>query len=488
MTTIDEGNPMTSTVSFVLGGRLQSVDLNGAPESSPTTTVLNYLRALPTHKGVKEGCAEGDCGACTVVLGELDTHGNLRYKAVDSCLVFLPMLHRKQLVTVENLASNGELHAVQQAMVDTDGSQCGFCTPGFIMSLFTLYKNYDHPTRGEINDALTGNLCRCTGYRPIVEAASRSCVHKGIDHFSNGEQDVTRMLQSISVSTLNIRTARQEYHQPATLAEALEWKSTHKDTVVTNGATDIALRVTKKHELLKSILDLSAIRELQACSETNQEIVLGSGMNLNDVFDSVKKDFPALSDMLSVFGSRQIRNLATLGGNLGTASPISDTIPVLMAYNASIRLQSTGGTRDVPLNDFIKGYRETDRKPDELITAVVIPKLSAGIIVRSYKISKRKDLDISTLSGVFRLQLNSRNNVVESIRLCYGGMAAMVKRARSLEQSLIGKKWERSTVEQVMPLIEKEFTPIADARGGIEFRKAAAANLLLKFWSETNPK
>ncbi|MGH9427819.1 MAG: FAD binding domain-containing protein, partial [Terriglobia bacterium] len=256
-------------------------------------------------------------------------------------------------------------------------------------------------------------------------------------------------------------------------------------TIVICGSTDVALRVTKKHELLKETLDLSGIEELKTIEENESSMTIGAAAPLSIVMAAVQKDFPALHEMLAVFGSQQIRNLATLGGNLGTASPIGDTLPVLMAYNAQIVLESLGSKREIHINDFIKGYRQTDRRADELITAVIIPKVQSGTTVKSYKVSKRKDLDIATVSGGFRLQLNARNNIVESIRLAYGGMADRVKRARAAERFLIGKKWERETVEQTMPLIDQEYTPISDARGSAEFRRVAARNLLMKFWSET---
>lgn len=420
-----------------------------------------------------------------MVLGERDEGEKIRYKSVDSCLVFLPMIHGKQLITVEELGkSEGELHPAQRAMVETGGSQCGFCTPGFIMSMFSLYKNSEKPSRTEIDEALTGNLCRCTGYRPIVEAAARSCIHQGKDQFTNLQSQTSTLLQSIPKESLRLQSREQEYYRPVSLTESLRLKRDLRDALVICGATDQALRVTKKHELLKQIIDVSGIEELKKISENSDSVTIGAGVCLTDVMRRTRNDFPALHEMLSVFGSQQIRNVATIGGNLGTASPIGDSLPVLIAYNARVVLESIGNKREVPMDEYITGYRQTARKPDELITAVVIPKTKNGAVVKSYKVSKRKDLDISTVSAGFRLELNGGTRV-STIKLAYGGMAEMTKRAKRVEEFLTGKEWKREAVEKAMPLVEEEFKPISDARAQAEFRTVAARNLLLKFWSET---
>ncbi len=475
---------MQTTITFILDDKIISIDFGNSSKLTPTTTVLNYLRSLPAHKGVKEGCAEGDCGACTVVIAEL-IKNRLRYLAVDSCLVFLPMIHGKQLITVENLKINSEhLHPVQQAMVDTDGSQCGFCTPGFIMSMFALYKNHTNPTRAQIDDALTGNLCRCTGYRPIIEAAAKSCIKNGMDHFTRDESRIIELLKSIPEESVHIETDRQRYYHPASISEALELKSKYPDADVINGATDAALRVTKKHALLETVIDLSGVTDLLYIDESDTAFTIGAGISLTGLMPRIKNDFGALYSILEVFGSQQIRNFATLSGNLATASPIGDTLPVLIAYGASVVLESTRGKREIPVEQFITGYRETAKESDELITAVILPKPAEGEIFRSYKISKRKDLDISTISSGFKL-VPGNDEKVESIILAYGGMAEKIKRADTVEQFLTGKEWNRITVEEAMQYIDDDFNPISDVRGGAEMRRVAAKNLLLKFWVET---
>jgi len=475
-------------VSFVLNDKIQEIDFVNS-EYKPTTSVLKYLRSLSGHKGVKEGCGEGDCGACTIALAELNGE-KLIYRAVDSCLVFLPMIHGKQLITVENLAdAKGGLHPVQQAMIDVYASQCGYCTPGFVMSLFALFKSPAKPTKEIILDAITGNLCRCTGYVPIIEAAEKACKNRGKDIFNLREKQTIALLKQInSTETITVKTNEQQYFKPFTLAEVLELKVKYPNALLVSGNTDTGLRVTKKHELLPGIIDISSVEELKTITETKQSLSVGAGVTMEQLKQASEKLFPALYKMLSVFGSKQIRSMATIGGNIGSASPIGDSLPVLMAYDAVVAVCNKKESRVIKVKDFIKGYRTTDLRKDEIIFSVGIPFPEKDQIIRSYKISKRKDLDISTCSAGFMLELNKKDNTVKDIVLAYGGMAATTKRAATTEKYLIGKKWSKPVLEKAGEVLYKEFTPLSDARSGEEFRRIATRNLLWKFYEETTSK
>jgi xanthine dehydrogenase small subunit len=476
---------MQNKVSFVLDNKIETIEFGN--EHKPTHTVLNYLRKNPCHKGVKEGCAEGDCGACTVVLAELNQDNKLNYKAIDSCLVFLPMLQGKHLITVENLENGDDiLHPVQEALAEANGSQCGFCTPGIVMSMFSLYKNENKPSKELVEDALTGNLCRCTGYKPIIEATIKSCSNEGLDHFSNREDEVISMLKEIQNSdeSKTIKTDKQVYFQPKTKLEALELKEKHPNAIVINGSTDVSLRVTKRHELLEEIIDLSQVSELKKCLISPYLVKFGSGMSLEDVKRVSETELPTLFELLAVFGSKQIREMGTIGGNIGSSSPISDTLPLLMVYNAEIKLQNIKSDRLVNMNDYPIAYRQTAKKENEIITTIIVPKPSKNAKIKFYKVSKRKDLDISTLSAAFYLLLEG--NLVKEIKIAYGGMAALVKRVTKAENYLLGKPWDRNFIEDAMEIIGNEFTPLSDARSNAEFRTIASKNLLLKFWSETS--
>jgi xanthine dehydrogenase small subunit len=479
-----------SSIKFVLDNRLTEIKFLPDSTIKPTTTVLNYLRSLQGHKGVKEGCAEGDCGACTIVVAELNDRGGLYYKSLDSCLLFLPVIHGKHLITVENLAiKKGKeiaLHPVQAALVNEGGSQCGYCTPGIVMSMFGLYKNHRNPTREIIEDALTGNLCRCTGYRPIIDAAHEACSSTDFDHFSANEEKIISLLEKIGEdkTTIKIIAGKQTYLKPFTIEEAIRLRKEHPDALIVNGSTDVALQQTKKKILLTKILDLSAVDELKLIVEDHSKIAIGAGTSIEELLNFSETRLPALASILSVFGSLQIRNLATLGGNIGSASPIGDALPVLMALDGKVRLLAHGRQRELALENFILGYRKTDIEPDEIIALIIISKPSKSEIVRSYKISKRKDLDISSVSACFRLKLDKSKNV-GAIKIIYGGMAASIKHAVKTEDFLKGLPWTRENIGKAMEILYQEFSPISDARADADSRRIMAKNLLMKFWLET---
>ena len=470
-----------SIISFVLDNAIVNIDFNKQTQYTPTTTLLNYLRSLPNHKGVKEGCAEGDCGACTIVIGEI-INNKIRYSAVNSCLIFLPMIHGKQIITIENLGTLENLHPVQKEMVNSDASQCGFCTPGFTMSIFSMYKNENAPNKETISDYLAGNLCRCTGYRPIIEAASNACANIKPDTFSKNESQIIALLNKINKEDIELITETQKYLRPISLKSALNLKQQYKNALVINGSTDIALRVTKKNELLPLIIDINAVDELKYIKENSDEYIIGAGCNLESIKDYFKDSLPILNNILKVFGSKQIRKIATIGGNVGSASPIGDTIPVLMALKSTVEVKSILKTRTFLLSDFIVDYRKTLLSENELITKIIIPKPNDTTILKSYKISKRKELDISTVSASFSVEI--KNNIIKSFYVYYGGMSAFTKLPKKTCDFLIGKQFSKETIIQATKLLAEDYSPISDARSGKKARMIMAQNLLIKFWDE----
>ncbi len=475
-----------TNISFVLDDQIVSIDFS-KDNIKPTQTLLHYLRSSPFHKGTKEGCGEGDCGACTVVTGTL-VNNDIKYQAVDSCLIFLPMLHGKQIITIENLeqknADDIVLHPVQKAVIEENGTQCGFCTPGIVMSMFPLYKNYDSPTVNIIKDALSGNICRCTGYNSIIKAAQKSCKNKTPDHFDNNKNKIVKLLQNINNdnSTICIKTDIQSYFKVFDLNETLRLKNKYKDALIVSGATDCGLRVSKHHEILPLIIDISDVPEICNIEEKNDQFIIGAGAKIETIKKEIQKILPAFFDILSVFGSKQIRNMASLGGNIGSASPIGDTLPILFAYDAVVKLKSVDNEREIKISEFVVGYRKTNIKPDEIITHIKISKnVHQEYYIRSYKISKRKELDISTVSAAFRLNLKD-DNIIEDFMAVYGGMAAYTNRAIETEKYLTGKHWNEINVNEAIKYIQKDFEPISDARAGKDMRLIAAGNLLKKFW------
>lgn len=471
---------MTEQLRFYYRGSMHT-----AEGISPTRTVLQHLREDLHCTGTKEGCAEGDCGACTVVIGELK-EDRLVLKTVNSCIQFVPALDGKALFTVEDLARGDQLHPVQQAMVECHGSQCGFCTPGFVMSLWNLYLQHEGsqtiPSRQQIDDALSGNLCRCTGYRPIIEAAQRMFELPRTD-FDQGS--ITKMLRGLQRSDSFTYTATgASFHVPRSLDDALKLRAMHPDACLLSGSTDVGLWVTKQMRDLRNIIYLGRVEELGRIVEEDGWLEIGATVPLNDAYQRLCAHYPAeLSEMWQRFASLPIRNAGTLGGNVANGSPIGDSMPWLIALGAEIVLRDTGGRRVLPLEDFYLGYQKKDLRPDELVEAVRVPLPRPGRRFRTYKLSKRFDQDISAVCAAFSLEL--RDGVIADARIAFGGMAATPKRASQAEASLNGQAWSEATLQAAMQMLAQDYSPLSDMRASGEYRMKAAQNLLRRFWLET---
>ena len=456
-------------IAFLLGDSprcLQGVDT--------AMTVLDYLRTHEGLRGTKEGCAEGDCGACTVVLAEPDGAG-LRYRAVNACILFVPALHGKQLLTVEHLAGDdGALHPVQRAMVERHGSQCGFCTPGFVMSLFALYQAGGSPDRQAVNDALAGNLCRCTGYRPIVDAALDVCDGPPQDRFSAKAAAVAEQLRAIVPAS----------HSPVSADALAELLLRHPDAMIVAGGTDVGLLVTKQHKPLPETIFLDAARDMGRVEEDAACIRIGAAATYEQALQAVAPHYPDFAELIRRIGCRQIRERGTIGGNLANASPIGDTPPALIALDAALVLRRGSQRRTVPVDTFFAGYRATVLQPGEFIERIDIPKPAPGQYFRAYKVSKRFDQDISAVCGAFRLTLT--DGAVRDIRIGFGGVAATPVRVRAAEQALIGGPWTEPAVRAAMAEFDHALSPLSDMRATAAYRSLVARNLLLKCFLETS--
>jgi xanthine dehydrogenase small subunit len=466
-----------TAVQFRLNGRLCRED-----SASPTMTVLEWLRSRARLTGTKEGCAEGDCGACTVVLGRA-FHGALHYEAVNSCLMMLPQIANCDVLTVEGLAApDGNLHPVQQALIDADATQCGFCTPGFVMAMFAFHHGGEGPEEGIIHEALAGNLCRCTGYRSIVEACRR--IAGGPADRVVADKTTTAQGLAALPPFAHYRATGQVFLRPRSLPELFTLLADLPDALLLAGGTDLGLRVSKERDAFPVVIALDAIAELRRIAVSSDALELGGGVTYTQALPHLDQRFPSFGALVRRIGSRQIRNLGTIAGNLVTASPIGDTIPCLIALGASVRLASRAGERTMAVESFITGYRKTALRPGEVIAAIRIPLLEAGVDFSAYKLSKRFDQDIATVIAAFCLR--RRDGTVDELRAVYGGMASRAMRASNVERATEGRSWTPETLADIDEVFARDFTPITDHRGGAGYRGRAAANLIRRFQMETS--
>ncbi|WP_018237436.1 xanthine dehydrogenase small subunit [Ensifer sp. BR816] len=474
-----------NTIRFHLNDRL--VELG---DVSPVQTLLDFLRIDRNLRGTKEGCAEGDCGACTVLVGRLHD-GRLKYESVNACIRFVASLDGCHVVTVEALAEpDGPLHPVQRAMVDTHASQCGFCTPGFVMSLYGLWMENPRPSVQQIEKALQGNLCRCTGYAAIIRAAEAisSIGEVGKDPLVAEREKIARELADLRDGRrVEIGNEADRVVLPASLDDFAAVVEANPKATIVAGSTDVGLWVTKFMRDIAPVVHLSHLEELRRISVDEEGITLAAGVSYTEAYPVIVHHFPQLRELWDRIGGEQVRNMGTIGGNIANGSPIGDTPPALIALGASVTLRKGGNRRTVPLESFFIAYGRQDREPGEFVESVRIPFLGDADRFAVYKVSKRLDEDISSVCGAFRVTLDSEGRVADAT-IAFGGMAATPKRATNVEAALKGQGWTGAAIEAAVGAFEQDFTPLTDWRASADYRMLVAKNLLRRFYLETQDK
>lgn len=490
-----------SEIRFVMGG-----EVNTLTNVDPSMTILRYLRERGMRTGAKEACGEGGCGACTVVLADLDEGGGLRYRTINACLHLLPQLDGHALLTVEDLkGADGQLHPVQQALIDGHASQCGFCTPGIVMTLFALYQSGEPLDREAIVNALAGNLCRCTGYRSILDAAlglfeaKHSTAVEGkqpidsplpSDQMTNRKSDLRELLSTIKrVKPLSLerRCANPErpirYLVPVNLAEVTDMLREYQGAVLLAGGTDIGPLVAQDPQNFDTVIFISQVKELKGIVVSDSGITFGAATTLTEAYPVLARFYPAFGDLLLRFGSPAVRNLATIGGNIASRSPVSDTAPAFIALDGRIRLRAGHEQRTVPIETFHTRAHQCVLVPGEFIEAVYLPLPNPASRFSTYKITKRHDCDIAAINAAFSIKL--KDGTVQQARICYGGMAPCAKRANYCERALVGQPWTLDTIDTASHALEKDLEPASDARASSVYRMTVAKNLLKRYYFES---
>ena len=444
--------------------------LNGTPvqvSDAPTRTLLDFLRETKGLKGTKEGCNEGDCGACTVMVTDEDGS-----RALNACILFLPQLHGKAVRTVEGIAApDGTPHPVQDAMVTHHGSQCGFCTPGFVVSMAVAHLNgqKDH------DNVLAGNLCRCTGYAPIIRAAEAVEAAPVPDHMKTDASFISAQI----LSGVRGQTAPGAF-RPATVDDLATWYEANPDAILIAGATDVGLWVTKQLRDLEPVVFLNGIKDLNGISRVQDRLRVGAGVTITALMEAMHPLHPSFAELLRRYASQQVRNAATIGGNIANGSPIGDGPPALIALGATLHLRKGSARRDLPLEDFFLDYRKQDRQPGEFVEAITLPASAPAL--RCYKISKRFDQDISAVCGCFNIVIE--DNRITAARIAFGGMAGIPKRAAAVESALLGHNWTLDTVSAALPAFASDFQPMSDMRASAGYRLTVAQNLLIRYFHD----
>ncbi|MBB5399921.1 xanthine dehydrogenase small subunit [Paraburkholderia youngii] len=485
---------MTEPIRFYHRNAIREIQ-----DAPVTRTVLQYLREDAHCTGTKEGCAEGDCGACTVVIGERNAAGGVDFKAVNACIQFVPTLDGRALFTVEDLRQpDGSLHPVQQAMVDCHGSQCGFCTPGFIMSMWALYEKHGHehgcanrtvPSREAIGNALTGNLCRCTGYRPILDAAERMFDAPA----PQAPLDVKALADTLATlerdDTFQYEHAGQRFAAPRTVAALAQIKEREPAARILAGSTDIGLWVTKQMRELGNLVYVGQIAELQKLETNDDWIDIGAAVSVERAYAEIAKQYPELTEMWQRFASLPIRNAGTLGGNIANGSPIGDSMPGLIALGARVIVRGGDIEREMPLEDLYLAYQKKDMAEHEFVVGLKVPARGGArknLRFRTYKLSKRFDSDISAVCAAFSFIADG--DVIREPRIAFGGMAATPKRALNAEAVLRDAAWHEATAQAAMLALGNDYAPLTDMRATSDYRLEAAKNTLYRFWLETRAR